>query len=95
LLGAAAFGGAIPSLPGGVGTLDGAMAGAVTLLSGNQSAALAVALVNRVLTYLYSAVFGLYGLSMEGQTISGVYQQLIKFQSHSAETARDVDSTQE
>jgi len=95
LLGAAAFGGAIPSLPGGVGTLEGAMAGAVTLLSGNQSAALAVALVSRVLNYLYSAVFGLYGLSREGQTISGIYQQLMKFQSHSAETARDADSHQE
>jgi uncharacterized membrane protein YbhN (UPF0104 family) len=95
LLGAAAFGGAIPSLPGGVGTLEGAMAGAVTLLSGNQSAALAVALVSRVLNYLYSGVFGLYGLSREGQTMSGIYQQLMKFQAHSAETARDADSTQE
>jgi len=95
LLGAAAFGGAIPSLPGGVGTLEGAMAGAVTLLSGNQSAALAVALVSRVLNYLYSGVFGLYGLSREGQTLSGIYQQLMKFQSHSAETERDADSTQE
>ena len=76
VLGAAAFGGAIPSLPGGVGTLEGAMAGAVTLLSGNQSTALAVAISSRVLNYLYSLTFGLYGLSREGQTISGIYQQL-------------------
>ncbi|MEI7845384.1 MAG: lysylphosphatidylglycerol synthase transmembrane domain-containing protein [Chloroflexota bacterium] len=81
VLGAAAFGGAIPSLPGGVGTLEGAMAGAVTLLSGNQSTALAVALTSRVLNYFYSAVFGLYGLSREGQTISGIYKQLMKFSS--------------
>ncbi len=95
VLGAAAFGGAIPSLPGGVGTLEGAVAGAVTLLSGNQSSALAVALTSRVLNYLYSGVFGLYGLSREGQTISGIYQQLMKFQSRSAEIASDADSTQE
>jgi uncharacterized protein (TIRG00374 family) len=105
VLGAAAFGGAIPSLPGGVGTLEGAMAGAVTLLSGNQSTALAVALTSRVLNYLYSGVFGLYGLSKEGQTISGIYQQLLKFQSRSEvipepgqgseETPREADSTQE
>ncbi|MEI6288803.1 MAG: lysylphosphatidylglycerol synthase transmembrane domain-containing protein [Chloroflexota bacterium] len=80
VLGAAAFGGAIPSLPGGVGTLEGAMAGAVTLLSGDQSTALAVALTSRVMNYFFSLVFGLYGLSMEGQTISGMYRQLINFQ---------------
>ncbi len=80
VLGAAAFGGAIPSLPGGVGTLEGAMGGALTLLSGNQSTALAVALTSRLLNYLYSGIFGLYGLSREGQTISGIYQQLMKFQ---------------
>ena len=95
VLGAAAFGGAIPSLPGGVGTLEGAMAGALTLLSGNQSTALAVALVSRMINYLYSGIFGLYGLSREGQTISGIYQQLLKFQSRSAETTQESDSTQE
>ena len=95
LLGASAFGGAIPSLPGGVGTLEGAIAAALTLLSGDQSTALAVALVSRVLNYLYSGVFGLYGLSREGQTVSGIYQQLMKFQSKGAETAPESDSTQE
>lgn len=95
VLGAAAFGGAIPSLPGGVGTLEGAMAGAVTLLSGDQSTALAVALVSRLVNYLYSGVFGLYGLSKEGQTVSGIYQQLMNFQSRSAEKTQETDSTQE
>ena len=90
VLGAAAFGGAIPSLPGGVGTLEGAMAGALTLLSGDQSTALAVALTSHALNYIYSGVFGLYGLSREGQTISGIYQQLMKFQSRS-HTGSDSD----
>lgn len=79
-LGAAAFGGAIPSLPGGVGTLEGAMVGALTLLSGNQSTALAVALTSRLFNYIFSGVFGLYGLASEGQTVSGIYQQLRDFQ---------------
>jgi uncharacterized protein (TIRG00374 family) len=95
LLGAAAFGGAIPSLPGGVGTLEGAMAGALTLLSGDQSTALAVALTSHAVNYLYSGVFGLYGLSREGQTISGIYQQIKNFQSRPAETAPEADSTEE
>lgn len=95
VLGAAAFGGAIPSLPGGVGTLEGAMAGAITLLSKDQSTALAVALTSRLLNYLYSGVFGLYALSREGQTISGIYQQLIKFQSRPAEGSDAAGSNQE
>ncbi len=95
VLGAAAFGGAIPSLPGGVGTLEGAMAGAVTLLSGDQSGALAVALSSRFLNYLYSGVFGSIGLSKEGQTISSIYQQLKNLTTRSEEKSSGTDSKQE
>jgi uncharacterized protein (TIRG00374 family) len=51
-LGAAAFGGAIPSLPGAVGTFEGAFGGAITLLAGEQfaSTALAVALTGVSIT---------------------------------------------
>jgi uncharacterized membrane protein YbhN (UPF0104 family) len=80
-LGAAAFGGAIPSLPGAVGTLEGAYGGALTLLSGDQSTALAIALTWRLFNYTYCGVLGLYALSREGQTISGIYHQLMSFRS--------------
>jgi uncharacterized protein (TIRG00374 family) len=76
VLGAAAFGGAIPSLPGGVGTMEGAFGAALTLLSGDQSTALAVALSSRALNYTYSLTFGLYGISREGQTLSQLYADL-------------------
>ncbi len=76
-LGAAAFGGAIPSLPGAVGTFEGAYGGALTLLSGDQSTALAVALTSRFYNYLISGIVGAYALSREGQTLSGIYRQLI------------------
>jgi hypothetical protein len=75
-LGAAAFGGAIPSLPGAVGTFEGAFGGAVTLLTGDQSGALAVALVGRFYNYLNSGLVGGIGLFREGQTIAGIYRQV-------------------
>lgn len=75
-LGAAAFGGAIPSLPGAVGTFEGAFGGAITLLTGDQSKALAVALTGRLYNYINSGVIGGIGLLREGQTLSGVYQEL-------------------
>ena len=82
-LGAAAFGGAIPSLPGAVGTFEGAFGGALTLLSGDQSTSLAVALTGRFYNYLNSGVIGGIGLAREGQTLSGVYKQLMSFRNRS------------
>ena len=78
-LGAAAFGGAVPSLPGAVGTFEGAFGGAITLLTGDQSAALAVALTGRLYNYINSGVIGGIGLLKEGQTLSGIYQELMNF----------------
>lgn len=80
-LGAAAFGGAVPSLPGAVGTFEGAFGGALTLLTGDQSTSLAVALTARFFNYITAIVLGGYSLSREGETLSGIYQQLVKFRS--------------
>ena len=89
-LGAAAFGGAIPSLPGAVGTFEGAFGGAITLLTGDQSTALAVALTGRLYNYINSGVIGGIGLLREGQTLSGVYQELKNLRSgNSAEPAAE------
>jgi uncharacterized protein (TIRG00374 family) len=76
VLGAAAFGNAIPSLPGAVGTLEGAFGGALTLLSGDQSTSFAVAIVARLYNYFNSGLIGGIGLMREGETLSGVYEQL-------------------
>jgi uncharacterized membrane protein YbhN (UPF0104 family) len=77
-LGVGAFGNAIPALPGAVGTLEGAFGGAATLLAGpgSESRALAFALTVRFYNYLNSAVVGGIGLLREGQTLSGIYEQL-------------------
>src|SRR5215212_3125036 len=89
-LGAAAFGNAIPALPGAVGTLEGALGGAITLLTGDQSTALAVALTVRLYNYVNSGVIGGIGLLREGQTLSGVYEQLKNLRSKEKES---VEST--
>jgi uncharacterized membrane protein YbhN (UPF0104 family) len=78
-LGAAAFGGAVPSLPGAVGTFEGAFGGALTLLTGDQSTSLAVALVGRFLNYLASFSFGGFALAHEGESLSAIYRQLVSF----------------
>jgi uncharacterized protein (TIRG00374 family) len=83
-LGAAAFGGAIPSLPGAVGTFEGAVAGALTLVTHDQSTSLAVALTARFYNYLNSGVIGGIGLLREGQTLSGIYQQILNFRKKEA-----------
>lgn len=77
VLGAAAFGGAIPALPGGVGTFEGAVSAALYVFTKDQSTSLAVALTARLYNYLNSGVLGGIGLAREGQTLSGVYQQLM------------------
>ncbi len=76
-LGAAAFGGAIPSLPGAVGTFEGAFGGALTLLTHDQSTSFAAAITARLYNYINSGIIGGIGLAREGETLSGVYKQLM------------------
>ena len=80
-LGLAAFGNAVPSLPGAIGTFEGAFGGALTILTGDQSTALAAALAGRLYNYLSTSIVGVIGLTSEGQTLSGIYQQLKDFRS--------------
>jgi glycosyltransferase 2 family protein len=79
-LGAVAFGNAVPSLPGAVGTYEAALTAALTLLSGDQSTALAAALTAHLIGYIINGVLGTYALSREGETLMGVYRQLRKQQ---------------
>ena len=86
-LGGAAFGGALPALPGGVGTFEAGFGGAVALLTGDESRALAVALTGRLYNYINSLTIGGIGLLREGQTLSGVYEQLMKLRAKVGEEA--------
>ena len=79
-LGAVAFGNAIPSLPGAVGTFEGALGGALTILSGDQSGSLAAAVTMHLINYISTGIIGLFALSNEGETLLGIYKQLHKRQ---------------
>jgi uncharacterized protein (TIRG00374 family) len=84
-LGMAAFGGAIPSAPGAVGTFEGAIVFALTRFVPDESTALAAALAMRLYNYINSGVIGGIGLAREGETLSGVYQQLMNLRNKQEE----------
>ncbi|MBN1303848.1 MAG: flippase-like domain-containing protein [Anaerolineales bacterium] len=90
-LGAAAFGGAVPSLPGAVGTFEGAFGGALTLLAGGgeaaASTALTTALVAHLYNYLTSGIPGFYAMMTEGETLAGLYRQITSFRARQEHTA--------
>lgn len=83
-LGMAAFGGAIPSAPGAVGTFEGAVVFALTRFTPDQSTALAAAFTMRLYNYITSGVIGGIGLLREGETLSGVYKQLMNLRNKGA-----------
>ena len=72
---------AIPSLPGAVGTNKGVLGGALTLVSGDQAIALAVALTSHLFNYIVSCIPGAYTLYIEGETLMGIFRQSHAFQS--------------
>ena len=59
-----------------MGTYEAALGGALTLLSGDQSTALAAALTSHLIGYLVNGMLGAYALLREGETLMGIYHQL-------------------
>ncbi|MCP4139483.1 MAG: flippase-like domain-containing protein [Chloroflexi bacterium] len=78
-LGLAAFGNAIPSLPGAIGTLETAIITAITILGGSASIGGSIAVIVRLFNYLFTGIIGFYGFNTEGETLSGIYQKLMDF----------------
>lgn len=80
-LGAAAFGGAVPSAPGAVGTYEAALGGALTLVTSDEARSVAVAITAHLLNYILTLLLGIYAVSTEGETLSSMYQQLVNLRS--------------
>jgi uncharacterized protein (TIRG00374 family) len=79
-LGAAAFGGALPSLPGGIGTMDAAVGGAIALFTNDLGKAAAFVLMLRIFGYFVSGVPAIIALSREGQTLKSLYKDVSSLQ---------------
>lgn len=71
-----ALGVAIPSAPAALGVYEATMVAAVVVLGGNESSALAVALIMHVLQFISCGIFGIWGLAREGQSLSSLYSRL-------------------
>jgi glycosyltransferase 2 family protein len=71
-----ALGVAIPSAPAAIGVYEASMVAALVILGGDQTSALAFALMMHVLQFLSSAIFGIWGLAREGQSLSSIYSRL-------------------
>lgn len=67
-----ALGVAIPSAPAAVGVYEAAVTGALSILGVSSSAALAYAIVMHIDQIVITAIFGLWGLIRDGQSISSL-----------------------
>ena len=66
------LGGALPSMAASLGTFEGAATGAMVLAGATPAVGLAYALVIHVVHLIFSSIFGLIGLSQEGESLGNL-----------------------
>lgn len=72
------LGGALPSMAASLGTFEGAATGAMVLAGATPEVGLAYALVIHVIHLVFSSIFGLIGLSQEGESLGRLIADLRK-----------------
>jgi uncharacterized membrane protein YbhN (UPF0104 family) len=77
-LGVAGLGVAAPSSPGSIGVLEGSIVAALAVFNLDSSTALAFAFMLHMVQYALTCLLGAYGLAREGETLTGLYRQLLK-----------------
>jgi uncharacterized protein (TIRG00374 family) len=65
-----ALGVAIPSAPSAIGVYEASFVGALAIIGGPSSIALAYAIILHFIQFLVSGIFGIWGLAREGMSIS-------------------------
>jgi uncharacterized protein (TIRG00374 family) len=76
ILGMISIGIAIPSAPAGLGVFEAAAVGAFSLLGLSTSTGLAIAFVSHFISITFTGLIGMYGIFRDGESITGLYQQL-------------------
>ncbi|MFZ6029403.1 MAG: lysylphosphatidylglycerol synthase transmembrane domain-containing protein [Chloroflexota bacterium] len=76
VLGVVAVGGTIPSSPGNVGVLEGATIAALSVFGVDPAIALGCGVSQHIAQIMWTTLLGGYGLSREGETLTGIYRQL-------------------
>ena len=75
-LGVTSLGVAIPSSPGGIGVVEAAYVGALSIFKIDASKAFAFALLGHFIYYTITAIFGIIGLFREGESLSHFYHRI-------------------
>jgi len=73
---AGGLGVAIPAAPGGVGVVEAGVVAVLAVLGIERASALAYALILRLVNIMVTTTFGAFGLSRDGQSLMGIYQEL-------------------
>lgn len=71
-----ALGIALPSAPASLGVYEGTMVAALAIFKVDQSAALSIALVLHFIQIFVTSILGIYGLSVQGQSISSLLERI-------------------
>ncbi|MBG0784152.1 MAG: flippase-like domain-containing protein [Anaerolineaceae bacterium] len=77
VLSAGAFGGALPSVPAGLGVFEGVMVAAFALLGVDAGTAFTHAIVIHAMAFLFTNVMGLIGLRLRGQAVVDLYHRAV------------------
>jgi len=85
VLGVMSLGIAAPSSPGAIGVMEIAIVGALSVFKLDPSTALAAALTAHFSNYLITGIFGLYALTHDGLSLTGLYRDVTQV------TASNVD----
>ena len=76
-MGVVSMGIIVPSSPGSIGILEAAYVGALSVFNIGAAKALALALVSRTIYTVTTTIFGVYGLSKEGESLGHLYRRII------------------
>jgi uncharacterized protein (TIRG00374 family) len=77
VLSAGAFGGALPSVPAGLGVFEGVMVAAFAILGVDAGTAFTHAIVIHAMAFLFTNVMGLIGLRLRGQAVVDLYHRAV------------------